>query len=86
VNLYGKGILNGINSINKSVWSQQDNAVTLTKTYEAVTNYLGWEGIEGGKTMGLAPYGKQNQIFQNYLKMEEEIKIFLYLTILLGLL
>ena len=50
----------GINLINKNVWSDKDNAVTLTKTYEAVTEYLGWEGIEGGKTMGLAPYGKQN--------------------------
>jgi len=49
-----------INLINKSVWSEQDSAVTLTKTYEAVTQYLGWDGIEGGKTMGLAPYGKQN--------------------------
>ena len=37
-----------------------DNAITLTKTYEAVTSYLGWPGIGGGKTMGLAPYGKNN--------------------------
>jgi carbamoyltransferase len=37
-----------------------DNAITITKTYEAVTSYLGWHGIEGGKTMGLAPYGKKN--------------------------
>jgi carbamoyltransferase len=55
-----EGNSNKINLINKSVWSKQDSAVTLTKTYEAVTKYLGWEGIEGGKTMGLAPYGKQN--------------------------
>tara|TARA_R110000803_G_scaffold5934_1_gene19454 strand:+ start:2432 stop:4117 length:1686 start_codon:yes stop_codon:yes gene_type:complete len=68
-----------LNLINKSSWSPTksiighnnslDNTVTLTKTYEAVTNYLGWEGIEGGKTMGLAPYGKQNsnipQLFKN---------------------
>jgi carbamoyltransferase len=58
-----------INLVNKSSWSNINNAVTLTKTYEAVTNYLGWEGIEGGKTMGLAPYGKQNsnipQLFKN---------------------
>ena len=37
-----------------------DDAVTLTKAYEAVTNFLGWHPIEAGKTMGLAPYGKQN--------------------------
>lgn len=35
-----------------------DNAVTLTKAYEAVTHYLGFGFIEAGKTMGLAPYGK----------------------------
>ena len=64
--------------INKSSWSpikavignnNLDNTVTLTKTYEAVTEYLGWSGIEGGKTMGLAPYGKQNpnmpKLFEN---------------------
>ena len=64
-----EGNSKGINLINKSSWSNVDNAVTLTKTYEAVTNYLGWEGIEGGKTMGLAPYGKQNlnipKLFKN---------------------
>jgi len=55
-----EGNSNKINLINKSVWSKQDSRVTLTKTYEAVTVYLGWKGIEGGKTMGLAPYGKHN--------------------------
>jgi len=37
-----------------------DDSITLTKTYEAVTYYLGWSPIEAGKTMGLAPYGKFN--------------------------
>lgn len=37
-----------------------DNAVTLTKAYEAVSQYLGFGFIEAGKTMGLAPYGKEN--------------------------
>ena len=37
-----------------------DNAVTLTKVYEAATEFLGWHPLEGGKTMGLAPYGKLN--------------------------
>jgi carbamoyltransferase len=37
-----------------------DDAVTITKAYEAVTEFLGWHSIEGGKTMGLAPYGKLN--------------------------
>jgi carbamoyltransferase len=46
-----------------------DDAITITKAYEAVTGFLGWHEIEGGKTMGLAPYGKQNskipQLFKN---------------------
>ena len=46
-----------------------DDAVTITKCYEAVTQFLGWHPIEAGKTMGLAPYGKQNpkipQLFKN---------------------
>lgn len=36
------------------------NSTTITKAYESVTEFLGWHGIEGGKTMGLAPYGKKN--------------------------
>ena len=32
----------------------------ITKVYEAVTEYCGFEGIEAGKTMGLFPYGKLN--------------------------
>jgi len=34
---------------------------TLTKAYEAVTDFLGFHFIEAGKTMGLAPYGKENE-------------------------
>lgn len=32
----------------------------ITKVYEAVTEYCGWASIEAGKTMGLFPYGKEN--------------------------
>ena len=35
-----------------------DDATTITKVYEAVSDYLGFGFIEAGKTMGLAPYGK----------------------------
>lgn len=35
-----------------------DGSVTLTKAYEAVSQYLGFGFIEAGKTMGLAPYGQ----------------------------
>ena len=37
-----------------------DNTITTVKAYEAVTQYLGWNFIEAGKTMGLAPYGKKD--------------------------
>ena len=33
----------------------------ITKVYEAVTEYCGFQGIEAGKTMGLFPYGKPNE-------------------------
>ena len=42
-----------------------DNAVTLTKTYEAVSQYLGFGFIEAGKTMGLAPYGEYDSNIPN---------------------
>ena len=35
-------------------------STTITKTYEAVSGYLGFHPSDGGKTMGLAPYGEQN--------------------------
>ena len=38
-----------------------DDAVTLTKSYEAVSMYLGFGFIEAGKTMGLAPYGEDDK-------------------------
>lgn len=38
-----------------------DNSVTITKSYEAVSQYLGFGFIEAGKTMGLAPYGQEDE-------------------------
>lgn len=38
-----------------------DDTVTITKAYEAVTDYLGFHVIEAGKTMGLAPYGQYDE-------------------------
>lgn len=35
-----------------------DSATTITKAYEAVSEYLGFGFIEAGKTMGLSAYGK----------------------------
>ena len=37
-----------------------DDTAGIVKAYEAVTQYCGWQPIEAGKTMGLAPYGKPN--------------------------
>ena len=39
-----------------------DSAITLVKAYEAVSEYLGFGFIEAGKTMGLAPYGKKDDL------------------------
>ena len=39
---------------------EMHHAVTITKAYEAVSQYLGFGYIEAGKTMGLAPYGKED--------------------------
>ena len=35
----------------------------IVKAYEAATMYCGWSSIEAGKTMGLFPYGKENDKF-----------------------
>jgi carbamoyltransferase len=37
----------------------------IAKTYEAVSMFLGFGELEAGKTMGLAPYGKQNPKIPN---------------------
>ena len=39
----------------------------IVKAYEAVTEYCGWSSIEAGKTMGLFPYGKSNELFPNII-------------------
>jgi carbamoyltransferase len=44
---------------------EMDNAVTLTKSYEAVSHYLGFGFIEAGKTMGLSSYGKKDDNIPN---------------------
>jgi carbamoyltransferase len=43
-----------------------DNTVTITKAYEAVTNYLGFGFIEAGKTMGLASYGTDDDSIPDF--------------------
>lgn len=43
-----------------------DSSVTITKAYEAVTFYLGFGFIEAGKTMGLSPYGKEDETIPDF--------------------
>ena len=50
-----------------------DSAVTLTKSYEAVSEWLGFGAIEAGKTMGLAPYGRDDDKIPN-LFMEDTLR------------
>jgi carbamoyltransferase len=45
-----------------------DDAITVTKTYEAATQYLGFGFIEAGKTMGLSSYGKEDPILPELYK------------------
>ena len=42
--------------------TEMDSAITIVKAYEAVSDYLGFGFIEAGKTMGLAPYGKYDEM------------------------
>ena len=42
--------------------TEMDSAITIVKAYEAVSEYLGFGFIEAGKTMGLAPYGKYDEM------------------------
>jgi carbamoyltransferase len=39
-----------------------DSSITTVKAYEAVSDFLGFGFIEAGKTMGLAPYGKYDEM------------------------
>jgi len=55
--LYKRYANNNIRYFRNSV-QEFDNSVTLTKSFEAVSQHLGFGFIEAGKTMGLAPYGK----------------------------
>jgi carbamoyltransferase len=47
----------------------------ITKTYEAVTEYCGFNAIEAGKTMGLFPYGKPNDNIPKLFKEFDKFTI-----------
>lgn len=42
-----------------------DDSAGVVKTYEAVTNHLGFGLLDGGKTMGLSSYGNYDDDIQN---------------------
>lgn len=42
----------------------------IVKAYESVTQYCGFSAIEAGKTMGLFPYGKQNNKFPKLFEQD----------------
>ena len=56
---YSNGLYNGMYYDNGI--QEFDGSVTITKSYEAVSDYLGFGFIEAGKTMGLAPYGCEDE-------------------------
>ena len=50
-----------------------DGAVTTVKGYEAVSEWLGFGAIEAGKTMGLAPYGREDDKIPNFF-LEDSLR------------
>ena len=47
----------------------------ITKVYEAVTQYCGFQAIEAGKTMGLFPYGKPNENIPKLFTTDTKIPV-----------
>ena len=43
----------------------------IVKSYEAVTEYCGFSSIEAGKTMGLFPYGQENDAIPNIIDIND---------------
>lgn len=63
--VYGNNRTFPVKLQNEEIILEFDDAVTLTKVYEAVSEYLGFGYIEAGKTMGLAPYGRYDARFDD---------------------
>jgi carbamoyltransferase len=47
----------------------------IVKVYEGVTEYCGFSGIEAGKTMGLFPYGKENNSIPKLFDTDSKIPL-----------
>ena len=57
---YGTNMSDSFSMEEDGVPVEISDAHGITKSYEAVTCFLGFGPIEAGKTMGLAPYGREN--------------------------
>lgn len=57
---YGTNLVDSFSATDNGCEIEMSDGHGITKSYEAVTQYLGFHAIEAGKTMGLAPYGKPN--------------------------
>jgi len=57
---YGTNLVDSFSLTDDDCEVEVSDGHGITKSYEAVTQYLGFHAIEAGKTMGIAPYGKPN--------------------------
>ena len=57
---------NNFKVINKNL-THTDTTISIARSYEVITEYLGWGNNEAGKTMGLFSYGKPNHNIPNML-------------------
>ena len=57
---YGTNLVDSFALLDNDCQVEMSDGHGITKSYEAVTQYLGFHAIEAGKTMGIAPYGKPN--------------------------
>jgi len=57
---YGTNLVDSFSLSDDDCQIEMSDGHGITKSYEAVTQYLGFHAIEAGKTMGIAPYGKPN--------------------------
>jgi len=46
----------------------------IVKTYEAVTEYCGFDSIDAGKTMGLSPYGEKTDYVPTFFKHDGDLE------------
>lgn len=57
---YGTNLVDSFEIDDSGAIVEVSDSHGITKSYEAVTQFLGFHAIEAGKTMGIAPYGKPN--------------------------